>query len=273
MNESGPGAQDPPGSASTPPPSPATGPPPSPAPASPSSAWGPLATLGLGVLVFLAFVLGQCLPIVAGVLHQGWWDPTASSEASLQNLALDGDILSASTVVGGAAGMLLIALLVRLRRRRVADYLDMTPFPWWHLPLWLIITSIAGAIQTVLAPVFQKDAIPEFMIDTYQSTDHLVLLIVGIAVMAPLFEEWFFRGFLHTGWRRAGVGAIPSILLTAGLWTLIHAQYGWFEKSWIFGFGILLSCAREWSGSLWPPIAMHAANNGVSLYLVAQALN
>lgn len=254
--------------------SPETDPPPSPAePVSNRTVWGPWATLGLGLLVITVFFLGQLVPIAAGVVHRSWWDPHGAAGSLQQAIATDGDVLGAATIVGGALAMALICILALLRGSTPKDYLKLKGFPWWQLPLWLAAAYAAGLVQTILAPFFDREPIPPFMVDVFQSADHPVLLGLGIILMAPLFEEWFFRGFLHEGWRRQGFGAIPSILLTSILWTLIHAQYGWFEKTWIFGFGILLCLAREISGSLWPPIAMHMMNNGLSLIATALELS
>lgn len=233
--------------------------------------WGPWATLGFGAIIMLVFAFGQLVPVGLGLVLHSWWNPEGSSN-SIQQVAMDGDVLGASTIAGGCLAMILIAGLAAAGGTTAVGYLNLRAFPWWQLPLWLVATFLAGMVQTTLAPIFNREPIPQFMVDTYQSTDHPLLLAAGIAVVAPLFEECFFRGFLYTGWRRSRFGVIPSVLMTTLLWTLIHLQYGWFDKSWIFGFGLLLCLAREWSGSLWPPIAMHVMNNVLSLIATAMEL-
>jgi membrane protease YdiL (CAAX protease family) len=73
------------------------------------------------------------------------------------------------------------------------------------------------------------------------------LLWFAIIVMAPLFEESLFRGFLIAGMQRSRIGAI---LITAALWSLIHLQYEAFYLVYIFIGGILLGIARVKTGSL-----------------------
>jgi len=68
------------------------------------------------------------------------------------------------------------------------------------------------------------------------------LLWFAIIVMAPLFEESLFRGFLIAGMQRSRIGAI--------LITLIHLQYEAFYLVYIFIGGILLGIARVKTGSL-----------------------
>jgi len=94
------------------------------------------------------------------------------------------------------------------------------------------------------------------------------LLVLGVAVMAPLFEETFFRGFLYAGWGER-IGFVWTASLTTLLWTVIHVQYGWYELVYIAVLGLLLATARFQTNSLWTPLWMHAANNGMSLISMA----
>lgn len=232
--------------------------------------WGPWATAGLALAVLVIFVVGQMIPIVAGSFLHSWWDPQGAGK--LESMPTDGDVLSASTIVGGMLAFGSVALLAAIRSGSPGRYLKLRSFAWWQMPVWLAVAGVAGYAQTVLAPWFHQEAIPQFMVDMFRSTDHPALLIVGIAFAAPFFEETFFRGFLHEGWRQSRFGPLPSVFLTSLLWTLIHVQYGWFELSWIFCFGLLLGWAREASGSLWIPISMHVMNNGLSLIATAMEL-
>jgi membrane protease YdiL (CAAX protease family) len=40
-------------------------------------------------------------------------------------------------------------------------------------------------------------------------------------------------------------------------------QYEWFYIGQVFVVGLLLGAARSWTGSLIPPIAMHALYNAI----------
>ena len=114
---------------------------------------------------------------------------------------------------------------------------------------------------------------PEFVVDLYANVRFPLLLALGTVIGAPLFEEVFFRGFLHAGWSRSRLGVPGTVLLTSLLWALMHIQYGIYEIAQIFALGVVLGVARVQSGSLVVPLAMHALVNLIAhiqaMYMVS----
>jgi hypothetical protein len=88
-----------------------------------------------------------------------------------------------------------------------------------------------------------------------------------VAVAAPIFEELVFRGFMYSGFERS-LGALPAVLLTSAIFTMMHFQYNYYELLHIFVLGLVLAWARMRTQSLWTPIAMHAVNNGLAIMTV-----
>jgi len=112
-------------------------------------------------------------------------------------------------------------------------------------------------MQTDLTPVFAEVSNPW-------------LLLVGGAVIAPVAEEIFFRGFVfgglrpRYGWRRAAVAS-------AGLFALLHLTPTAILP--IFLLGLIFAYLYQLSDSLWPSILMHVLTNSVALgaaYLASQ---
>ncbi|RME41243.1 MAG: CPBP family intramembrane metalloprotease [Caldilineae bacterium] len=96
------------------------------------------------------------------------------------------------------------------------------------------------------------------------------LLLVGGAVVAPVAEEIFFRGFVfgglrpRYGWRKAAV-------VSAALFALLHLTPTAILP--IFLLGLIFAYLYQMSGSLWPSILMHMLTNGIALgaaYLASQ---
>ncbi|MEM1294298.1 MAG: type II CAAX endopeptidase family protein [Verrucomicrobiota bacterium] len=226
--------------------------------------WGPWGTLGLGLLICVIWILAQTVIAVVMVFGNFLVDRNAGEQ-----LQYDGDLLGMATVGSGIAAIIAIFFFVWLRKYPSADYLGLRfPWRWWiHFPLWLGITYGLGHLFGFLAPFFDREEIPEFMQKAFLSTDYMILLWLGVAVMAPLFEEFFFRGFLYAGWRRSALGWTGTAVLTSLLWAIIHVQYGMYEITCIFVLGLVFSAAREITGSLWIPIAMHGLNNAIAIYV------
>ena len=92
-----------------------------------------------------------------------------------------------------------------------------------------------------------------------------ISVVISIVFFAPMAEEVLFRGLLF-GALQKWFSARWTILLTAGLFALIHMQVIYFFP--IFLVGLLCGWARHRSGSLAVPMLLHILNNGISLLLM-----
>ena len=99
---------------------------------------------------------------------------------------------------------------------------------------------------------------------TISVVDLVCLLIVG-AVIAPIVEEFVFRGLLYRAIRsRWGIGW--ASVATALVFSLVH--FTPLLIAVFFVFGLILAAVVERYDSLYPPIVLHALNNSVALGLV-----
>lgn len=90
----------------------------------------------------------------------------------------------------------------------------------------------------------------------------LAALALFVAVLGPVCEEIFFRGFAYQAVRRRW-GRRTAILATALVFSALHANAGAFPP--ILGLGILLAWVFEDTGSLYAPIALHVCQNGMAV--------
>ena len=85
-----------------------------------------------------------------------------------------------------------------------------------------------------------------------------------VAVVAPIAEEFFFRGFFF-GALRNWKGPWPAAILTGLVFGAIHigsAEAAFLLPLAFFGFALCL--LRERTGSLYPGIALHCINNSLA---------
>jgi membrane protease YdiL (CAAX protease family) len=91
----------------------------------------------------------------------------------------------------------------------------------------------------------------------------LLAVFLAIALMAPLIEEFAFRGrMLHE--LEHALGAIPAIILTGGLFSVLH---GTLDAIHHLVFGIFAGWVVWRTGSIWTAVYMHAFNNSAALLL------
>lgn len=235
--------------------------------------WGVWLTLafGLAILVGFVFAQGVVAAVWVGIVVAAGGD---TNPAALEKIAANGDMLGVASLLSGFVGLFLIWLFIFMRRGlNWREYLAFKRFSWWQIPIWLAVTYGMAMAHGLLAPILGKDEIPQFMLDAYSSAKAPWLLWIAVGLMAPVFEEVLFRGFFYTGWRGERFvfwRMALTMTVTSLIWAGIHLQYGWFELTWIFVFGILLCLAREVSKSLWLPLIMHAANNLVATFVTAK---
>jgi membrane protease YdiL (CAAX protease family) len=86
-------------------------------------------------------------------------------------------------------------------------------------------------------------------------------LLLAAAVLAPILEEFFFRGLLYGALRRR-FGISAGIVTSAAVFSLLHPQLPLGFLS-IFVLGAVFAGLYEWRQSLVPGMVMHALNNGI----------
>jgi uncharacterized protein len=106
-----------------------------------------------------------------------------------------------------------------------------------------------------------------------QSTAALVGAAIFVCVVAPIAEEFFFRGFIFGALRRwhieiAGrnVGTWVAAILTGILFGLAHTGSASSQYLIPLGFlGFVLCLVRWKTRSLYPCMALHSVNNSLAL--------
>jgi hypothetical protein len=93
----------------------------------------------------------------------------------------------------------------------------------------------------------------------------IVLMALLAVVFAPLAEEFMFRGMLYAAFQKTRLGVIGSAILLSALWAVMHWGYSSQNLVALFGLGLLFAYIVWRTGSLWPAVVGHAANNLVAV--------
>jgi CAAX protease family protein len=94
-----------------------------------------------------------------------------------------------------------------------------------------------------------------------------VAAVLEIALLAPVAEELFFRGFFFAG-LRSRWSFVPAALVTGLIFGLVHAPTGPTAAIPLAGLGFALCFIYERTGSLWPCIFAHVFNNSLALAVI-----
>lgn len=131
--------------------------------------------------------------------------------------------------------------------------------------MWATVYAASGVSPDWAGQQLAGDDDPTVLIDRLSTTQRYLLALLAV-VIAPVVEEFAFRGLLM---RRsmARRGFWPGLLLSALVFAVLH------PPNWIgaFVFSVVAGILYLWSGSLALPILVHMINNGfVALTLLAQ---
>ncbi|MFL5777843.1 MAG: CPBP family intramembrane glutamic endopeptidase [Chloroflexota bacterium] len=142
----------------------------------------------------------------------------------------------------------------------------------WAVPV-ILLTIPVSAILLQLFPVEPVSPLPP----TGQVSGFLIQLVAG-AVVAPMGEELFFRGFATTAWVRS-IGVSRGMVRAALFFAFVHvltieaSSVGEGAQLALVGFAtrIPVGLALGWlfvrRGNIWAPLGLHAAFNGILLVI------
>ena len=94
----------------------------------------------------------------------------------------------------------------------------------------------------------------------------LILLVIFAVIIAPVFEECFFRGFAYPVLKQR-LGMWRGLVVVSGVFAISHAHLPSVAPLFVLALGFGLS--YELTGSLLVPITMHALFNSI---MVAQLI-
>jgi len=141
------------------------------------------------------------------------------------------------------------------------------PTRFWPAVGWLLVAWLGFFVFSAVWSVFMHavgvkldDDLPQ-QLGVDKSTAALVAVAVLVCVVAPLAEEFFFRGFFFTA-LRGSLGLWPSAVITGVVFGLIHFKLEFLAPLAVLGFALCLLYAQ--TGSLLPCIALHALNNSLA---------
>lgn len=170
------------------------------------------------------------------------------------------------TLVGFAIAGLGTVVAVGLWRGYSLESIGFQPTTgrWYLLAVVLAAALIVfrlglGALLIALLPELAEggEALSQFL----GNNDNPAIILASFflaSFLVPLWEETFFRGFVHNALRNR-FGRWPSILLGALIFGLFHLDP--LQVITAFLLGVALHWLYEESHSLYPSILLHVINN------------
>ncbi len=234
--------------------------------------WGFLGTLIWGVVILIIGFILQIVALFAVVLWRyGDIEKLSGSELAQVFISTSDSGLGLSvvtfltTVVGGG----LVVGIIKLKKDSILrEYVCIKPVSLATMRNWLGLLGGLLVIEELLAIALGHSRSGSMSV-AYATANPVWLLWIALVIAAPLFEEMLFRGFLLKGFATSFMGPIGAVVVTSGVWAVLHVQYDGFDMATVFCSGLLLGTARLVTGSLLVPLALHAAVNLLATVEVA----
>jgi len=175
-------------------------------------------------------------------------------------------VLGAYVVFGAAT------LLVARRIGPVREVLAVRRTPVGPAIGLAALGLVAGlAIAALLEPIFHgaesQNLDPGPFPGTTAAAVAAVCSAISVVIGASVTEELYFRGLLY-GRLDARFARAAAVIGSAGAFGLAHFQPDAFPT--LLALGLILGLLRMRTGSIWPAVGLHAANNGIAFaYLLA----
>jgi membrane protease YdiL (CAAX protease family) len=182
-------------------------------------------------------------------------DPTPAVNISA-TVVQDLSFIGAALLFAGIAG------------RPLPEQFGLRPTRLWSAVGWMAVAFVSFYVITatwvaILGVDADDSKLPdELGVD--DSTFAMLAVAFLVAVVAPIAEEFFFRGFFFTA-LRSWKGLWPAAILTGLVFGGIHvgsAEAAFLLPLGFFGFALCLLYHR--TGSLYPCIALHCLNNSLA---------
>ncbi len=201
--------------------------------------WLGLIVLILAMVIFiffqaLALILSMELnPGLAVILTEllllapAWWFTMRKYDVGWKTLGLRG---FKGAMIGLGCGLMMLSFI-------------------FNVVYGMFLSLFGMRAQADLVPVFDELSAPW-------------LLLVGGAIIAPVVEEVFFRGFVFAGFRER-YGWQKAAVISSALFALLHITPTSFIPIFILGY--IFAYLYQQSDSIIPAISMHVLTNVLAL--------
>ena len=207
--------------------------------------------------LFLGMQILVQLPILFSAAMQAAL--AGGDEEAIYGALQDVDVMALMLI----SGLLTIAVVLAfylIRRKKLSEALWLRPVP---APALLTGASLAPALYFEVVLVLTM--LPKAWTESYGEASAniatgTVLGVVWVAVVAPIAEEFIFRGLVMTRMSQVMPGWL-AVLLSAAVFGMCHGEFVWFCYAFVLGafFGFI----DLRTGSILPSILGHMMFNAI----------
>lgn len=185
-------------------------------------------------------------------------------------------ILSAvsSTIVYLIAIFITVGIPWLIKKQKTTkNELGLSRLPSWMdilitpagLIIYIVLSAVLSFIVAYFFPSINMKEIQNVGFNSIVQNFEYVLAFITLVVIAPLSEEFLFRGYLF-GKLKKYFPVWIAIIITSLLFGAIHGQ--WDLAIDTFALSVIMCILRQVTNGLWAPILLHMVKNGIAYYII-----
>ncbi|KOO51692.1 CPBP family intramembrane glutamic endopeptidase [Viridibacillus arvi] len=210
------------------------------------------------MLLEFVFVIG-CIKFVVKPIYSHWFD----------NDLYSGTLMGLTIAIILILGIYFIALHPKKLSWSELGIKSFAVKDWKIIIIFSVILMVGALIIVVLTSLIGNSWENSKTEAIQQNVTFITVLIafISAAVISPIYEEIFYRGFLYR-WLRTRIGFVGAILLSSIIFTIVHIPtYNVMPVN--FFSGIIFALAYERTNSIWPSVIIHGLTNGIMVLLTS----
>jgi membrane protease YdiL (CAAX protease family) len=174
-----------------------------------------------------------------------------------------------TTLIQGLVFLAVAVGFASLTRRPRLWHFGLRSTPFWPAVGWAALGMLSFYVFSAVYAALAKPDVDQGVTQALgadQGTLGLIVAGVVVVVVAPISEEFFFRGFFFRSLRNR-MPVLIAAALTGTLFGLIHwdgSSDGILIVPPLAFLGFVFCLVYDRTGSLFPSIALHAVNNVVA---------
>lgn len=210
------------------------------------------------MLIEFVFVIGF-LKVIVSPMYSQW----------LNNGLYAGTLMGLTIAIIIIGGIYFVALRPKTLSWREVG-IKKFKMKHWKIIVAYSVILLVGAVIIVVLTSYMGNTWENKKTESLQQNVTLFTIFIAFvsaAVVSPIYEEIFYRGFLYR-WLRTRIGLIGAILISATIFTIVHIPtYNVMPVN--FYSGIIFALAYERTNSVWPAVIIHGITNGIMVLLTS----
>lgn len=215
-----------------------------------------------------------------------WMQVQATGElaatATESEITLSTDALVLNSVIHIFLLLCVFSFLAFVRKLDVVQFFGLSNLTWRRAGIWIGGVGIVSTLAVLgIAELVSKNVLTNLLgeprgqdsviqLQTSKDPAFLIALIFSAVVIAPVWEEAIFRGYLYPVLKRFSQPLL-AVLVVSALFAAVHSNA--FALFPLLCLAIVLCIAYELTGSLWVPIGIHAVFNALNVTFALMSAN